>query len=144
MRIGETPGKSKDNIWTINVVPTFAPSMTAKAGTGSTSPPAAKPVTSAALQDRRDADARQKSFEPIAQGPAEKHAHFGAKRTLHAGLHHVHTPQEQRHGSREVQPNENDAHCTLPPGRGSGKLGSRERPALAEGWLGGVTFCVIG
>ena len=41
-RTGDT---SNDSTWTISVVPTLAPSMTASAGTSWTSPPAAKAVT---------------------------------------------------------------------------------------------------
>jgi hypothetical protein len=41
----ETRDTSKDSTWTISVVPTLAPSMTASAGTRSTSPPAANAVT---------------------------------------------------------------------------------------------------
>jgi hypothetical protein len=45
MNRNETRDTSNDSTWTISVVPTLAPSMTASAGTRSTSPPAANPVT---------------------------------------------------------------------------------------------------
>jgi hypothetical protein len=40
-----TRDTSNDSTWTISVVPTLAPSITANAGTKSTSPPAANAVT---------------------------------------------------------------------------------------------------
>jgi hypothetical protein len=45
MNRNETRDTSNDSTWTISVVPTLAPSMTASAGTRSTSPPPAKAVT---------------------------------------------------------------------------------------------------
>ncbi|MNR20509.1 hypothetical protein D3C85_1373520 [compost metagenome] len=42
--MGASAVRSKDSSWTISVVPTFAPSMAARAGTRPTTPPAAKPV----------------------------------------------------------------------------------------------------
>src|SRR5579862_1189233 len=45
IRAGAISATSKDSAWTISVVPTLAPSITASAGIRSTSPPAAKPVT---------------------------------------------------------------------------------------------------
>ena len=41
----ETRETSNDSTWTMSVVPTLAPSITASAGTRSTSPPAANAVT---------------------------------------------------------------------------------------------------
>ena len=43
-RSGESAETSKDNTCTISVVPTFAPSIAASAGTSATNPPAAKDV----------------------------------------------------------------------------------------------------
>ena len=45
MNRNETRDMSNDSTWTISVVPTLAPSITASAGTRPTSPPAAKAVT---------------------------------------------------------------------------------------------------
>ena len=45
IRRKETSDTLKESSWTIRVVPTFAPSITASAGTRSTSPPAANDVT---------------------------------------------------------------------------------------------------
>ena len=89
--------------------------MTASAGTRSTRPPAAKPVTirpvavllcSTAVTPRPAANAA----EAVAQRAAEHGAQLGAEGALHAGLHHVHAPQQQRDGAGEIEQRDGKIH----------------------------------
>ena len=105
---GATSATSNDSAWTISVVPTLAPSITASAGTRATAPPAAKPATirpvavllcRIAVTPRPAAKARQ----AVAQRGAEPAAQVGAEAALDAGLHHVHAPQQQRDRAGEIE-----------------------------------------
>ena len=113
--MGASEVRSKDSSWTIRVVPTLAPSIAARAGTRPTTPPAAKPVIirpvavllcSAAVMPRPAAKARRRvpSARPRAalQGRAE-----GA---LHAGLDHVHAPEQQGDVAGEVEQGDECGH----------------------------------
>ena len=82
--------------------------MTASAGTSSTRPAAAKPVTirpvavllcSTAVTPRPAANAEAR----LRSARAEHGPQPGAEGALHAGLHHVHAPEQERDGAGEVE-----------------------------------------
>ena len=89
------------------MVPTLAPSMTASAGTRSTSPPAANAVTisprgRAALEDRGYAQAGQKGLEPVAERVAQDAPELGAEGARDPGLDHVHAPNQEGNRTGEI------------------------------------------
>ena len=61
-----------------------------------------RPGGRAALQDRRDAEAGKKSGEPGSQRRAKQTTQPRPERALHAGLHHVHGPQQQGDGAGKL------------------------------------------
>ena len=101
MKSGATREMSNDNICTINVVPTLAPSIAASPGTRSTSPPAAKPVTISPVavllcNTAVIPEAGEERLEAVAECGPENPPQVRSERALNAALDHMHAPQQQR------------------------------------------------
>src|SRR5438270_7979882 len=103
----ETRDTSSDSTWTISVVPTLAPSITANAGTRSTSPPAANAVTIspvAVLLWRIDVTPKpaREGFEPSAERVAQHASELRAEGARDPGLDHVHAPNQESNCTAEI------------------------------------------
>src|SRR3954470_3944813 len=115
---------SKESTWTIRVVPTFAPSMTARAGTSESTPVSAnerneaacgegghhQARSGAALKDSGDARTHQEGFQAVAERQTQSTPEAWAEGALDAALAHVHATEQERHGAGEIQKCERGRH----------------------------------
>jgi hypothetical protein len=116
---GAISATSNDSTCTIRVVPTLAPSITASAGTKSTRPSAAKPVTIRPVAVLLCTTAvtpipARKAVRRLRKARPRKPRSLCAEDTLHAALDHVDAPQQQRHRAGELEQGDGEVHCPSP------------------------------
>ncbi len=102
----------------MSVVPTFAPSMTASAGTSATKPLAANeaiisPVAVLLWRTAVTPSPAAAALTRLRSALGEETPQIGAEGALHPALHHMDAPQQQRDRAGEIEEAERRVHRAL-------------------------------
>ena len=135
---GDSPARlSNESACTMSVVPTFAPSITASAGTSATKPRAANeatisPVAVLLCRTAVTPSAGERRLDRLSSALARKAPQLGAEGALHAALHHMDAPQQQRDGAGEIEEVQRRVHrplryCCQTPPSGADEIGPLSR-----------------